>query len=226
MFQDAAATIPAAVSGDPVARINARSGTDWIQSSATLRPFLTSVGKVLGGRSDDIDDNLGNNTAAYAAGAKTIAIFFRKISNPSSTGLESVLRLGYFPTQQYVLLGGLTATTPRGLSFRCDAPSTSSPCIQDVNADTVQLPNGVHSLIFTYDGVNPASPSSYAAWLNGSALTLKAGNNGAAAGFERILATSSNAQVFDGAVHEVIVWSGVLSAPNITGLISYLEAKR
>ncbi len=226
MFQDVAGTIPATTAGDPVARVNVRSGTNWEQSSASLRPYVSQVGKVLGVRSDDIDDHIGNNTALYAAGAKTMAVLFRKISNPTATGQETVLRLGYFPTQQYVVVGGLSAASPRGLAFRCDAPSTSSQAIQDVNADTVQLPNGVHALVVTFDGVNAAAASSYAAWLNGAALTLKTGNNGAAVGFERALATSSSAQVFDGAVAEVILWSGVLSAPNIAGLIAYLEAKR
>jgi hypothetical protein len=226
MWQDTAGTIAATTTGHPVARVDVRSGTNWTQASTSLQPYLSPVGKVLGVRSDDIDDHLGNNTAFYAAGAKTFAVLFQKNSNPSSTGQETVVRLGYFPTQQCVVIGGLSATTPRGLAFRCDWNSTASTCIQDVNADTVMLPNGVHSLVITYDGVSATAPGSYAAWLNGSALTLKAGNNGSATGFERVLATSTASQVFDGAVAEVLLYDGVLSTANRSALIAYLEAKR
>jgi hypothetical protein len=226
IWQDTAATIAASSPGDPVARIDARTGGNWSQATSTLQPHLASLGSVLAISSDDIDDNLGNNVEFYSASAKTMAVLFEKRSNPASTGQETVVRLGYFPTQQYVVIGGLSATTPRGLAFRCDATSSSSPCIQDTSADTVQLPNGIHSLVVTYDGVNAAAANSYAAWLDGAALTLKTGNNGGATGFERALGTSTAAQFFDGSVAEVLLWNGVLSAPDITALINYLEAKR
>ena len=225
LYQDTGKTTPATNPGDPVACLVAMYGSDHVQSSLTLRPYLTTIGTGrLALRSDNVDDTIGNNDA-LSLGAKTYGILFRIYSAPGSTAAETIARVGFYPPGQLIVRhSGLSSTSAKGWHVACDRVSGSQPCIQ--GPSPALLSNAVHTLVIRYDGVAAATASSYRIWLDGVEQTATTGGNVAASGFGRWLATSVPAEVCDVAVAEDVLWTSALSESDCLSLVSYLEAQR
>jgi hypothetical protein len=223
IWQDTAGTVAATTAGDPVARIDARYGTNFSQASGTLQPYLTALGSVLAARSDNVDDNLGS-TATFSAGAKTFAALFEVFSAPTSTGNETVIRLGASPQQIILRHSGLTASSAKGWHVGVDRSTTSAVCIQGTSP--ALLSNAIHSIVVRYDGVSATAASSYRIWLDGVEITTATGGNVAATGNTRWLATSVPAEVCDAAIAESMVWTSALAEADCIAAAAYLEAKR
>lgn len=68
LFQDSAGTVPVTASGDPVGRMNDKSGNDnhLTQATASARPIYTVAGAVKYLLFDGIDDVLVNPAAVFA----------------------------------------------------------------------------------------------------------------------------------------------------------------
>lgn len=224
VWQDTAGTIAAVSPGDPVARIDARYGTNFTQSSPSLQPFLTTLGSRLGVGSDDVDDNVGH-TATLAAGAKTLGAILAVNSAPSSTGAERILQLGATPAAVIVRHSGLSSSSAKGFHFGMDRTSSNAVCIQPTGGAAL-LSTGVHTLVIRYDGSGAASASAYRAWLDGVEVSLTTGGNVAASGNTRWLATSVASEVFDGSVGASILWDFALGASDCASCAAYLEAMR
>lgn len=224
IWQDTAGTIAAITGGDPIARVDAHYGTNFSQASTSLQPYLSTVGSVLAARSDDVDDNLGSS-ATRSASAATLAVLFEVFSAPGATAAETILRLGATPVQIIVRHSGLTASSAKGWHVAFDRTSSNAVCIQ--GSAPALLSNGVHTLVVRYDGVSATAASSYRIWLDGVEVTpLATGGNVAATGNTRWLATSSAAEVFNGAVAESILWTSALAEADCIAAAAYLEAKR
>ena len=223
IWQDTAGTVAATTGGDPVARIDARYGTNFSQGSGSLQPYLATLGSVLAARTDDIDDNLGSS-ATMSAGAKTFAALFEIFSAPSSSGNETVLRLGATPAQILVRHSGLSASSAKGWHVAVDRTSSNAACIQGPSPALLSV--GIHSIVILYDGGGTAVAASYRIWLDGVEVTATAGGNVAASGNTRWLATSVPAEVCDCAVAETIIWTSALAEADCVAAAAYLEAKR
>ena len=224
IWQDTAGTVPATTAGHPVARIDARAGTNFTQGTGSLQPYLTTLGNGLAVRSDDIDDNLGSS-ATFSAGAKTVATVFEVFSAPTTTGAETILRLGATPAQVIVRHAGLSASSAKGWHVAVDRTSTTAACIQ-ASSGAALLANGIHTLVVRYDGSGTASASAYRIWLDGVEVTTAVGGNVAASGNTRWLATSTPAEVANAAVRESIVWTSALAPADCLAAAAYLESKR
>lgn len=224
IWQDTGAVTPAATPGDVIGRVDARYGTNFTQSNATLKPYLATLGSRYGARSDNIDDNIGS-TATLTTGAKTLALIFEIFSAPSSTGNEQILQLGATPCAVIVRHSGLTASGAKGFYFGFDRTSTNAVCIQD-SAGPALLSNGIHTLVARYDGVSNIASTSYRAWVDGVEVTLTTGGNLAASGNTRALATSVPSLVFDGTWAESILWDFALAEADCIAAAAYLEAMR
>lgn len=224
IWQDTAGTVAATTAGHPVARIDARQGSNFTQSTSSLQPYLTPLGNGWAVRSDDIDDNLGSS-ATFAAGAKTLATIFEIFSAPTSTGSETILRLGATPQQILVRHSGLSASSAKGWHVAVDRTSTTAACIQ-ASTGAALLANGIHTLAVRYDGGGTASAAAYRIWLDGVEVTTATGGNVAASGNTRWLATSVPSEVCNCAVRESIVWTSALSPADCAAAAAYLEAKR
>lgn len=224
IWQDTAGTTAATSPGDPVARIDARYGTNFSQSTSGLRPYLTSLGTVLAVRSDDVDDNLGHSSTFASDGAKTFAGLFEIISAPGASAAETIIRLGATPRQIILRHSGLSSSSAKGWHVAVDRTSTNAQCIQGPTPEL--LSNGIHSIVVRYDGGGTAVASAYRIWLDGTEITATLGGNAAASGNCRWLATSVPAEVFNGSVHESLVWLSALSESDCISCSAYLEAKR
>jgi hypothetical protein len=223
IWQDTAATLAATTAGHPVARIDARYGTNFTQGGVSLQPYLTPLGSVLAARSDDVDDNLGS-TATFTAGAKTLAVLFEVFSAPGTTAAETLLRLGATPAQIILRHSGLSASSARGWHVGIDRTSSNAVCIQGTSP--ALLSNAIHSIVVRYDGVSATAASSYRIWLDGVEVTTATGGNMAATGNTRWLATSAASEVANASVAESIVWTSALAEADCIAAAAYLEAKR
>lgn len=223
IWQDTAGTVAATTAGDPIARIDARFGTNFTQASVSLQPYLSTLGDGLAARSDDVDDNLGN-TATKSAGAGVLAVIFEIFSAPSSSGNETILRLGATPVQVILRHSGLSASSAKGWHVGFDRTSSSAACIQGTSPELLSV--GVHTLVVRYDGVSAIAASSYRIWLDGVEVTTAAGGNVAASGNTRWLATSIATEVANAAVRESILWTSALAEAECIAAAAYLEAKR
>lgn len=224
VWQDTAGTIAATTAGHPVARIDARAGSNFTQSGGTLQPYLTTLGDGWAVRTDDVDDNIGV-TDSFSAGAKTFACVFEIFSAPSSTGNESIVRLGATPQQIIVRHSGLSASSAKGWHFAVDRSSTSAVCIQPTGGPAL-LSNGIHTLIIRYDGTGTASAAAYRAWLDGVEVSLTTGGNVAASGNSRWLATSVPSEVCNCSVRESLVWTEALSPEDCAAMAARMEGLR
>lgn len=224
LWTDAAKTAAAGLT-DAVYTIEALVGSDMVQSSATLRPYVTTLGSRWGVRTDNIDDNIDNNDAV-SSGAKTYGVIFEIFSAPSASGGETIVRIGSSPTQIIIRHSGLSSSTAKGFHFGFDRSSGfSAVCIQD-SAGPALLSNGIHTVVIRYDGVSATSASSYRCWLDGVEIALTTGGNMAASGFGRWLATSVPAEVCDCAIGEDVLYYSALSEADCLALSAYLEAMR
>lgn len=224
IWQDTAGTVAAVNPGDPVARVDARAGTNFSQATGSLQPYLAALGDGLAVRSDDVDDNLGNS-ATFTAGAKTFACIFETFSQPSSAGNETILRLGATPQQILVRHSGLSASSAKGWHVAVDRTSTTAACIQ-ASSGAALLANGVHTLVVRYNGSGTASAAAYRIWLDGVEVTTATGGNVAASGNSRWLATSVPAEMCNASVRESVVWAESLSPEDCAAMAARLEAMR
>ena len=224
IWQDTAGTVAAVNPGDPVARIDARAGTNFSQATGSLQPYLAALGDGLAVRSDDVDDNLGNS-ATFAAGAKTFACIFETFSQPSSAGNETILRLGTTPQQIAVRHSGLSASGAKGFNFAVDRTSTTGVCIQPTGGAAL-LSNGIHTLVIRYTGGGTTTAAAYRAWLDGVEVSLTTGGNMAASGNTRWLATSVPAEVCNASVRESLVWLEAIAPEDCAAMAARLEAMR
>jgi len=224
IWQDTAGTISATAPGQPVARIDARNGTNFTQSGGTLQPYLAVLGDGFGVRTDDVDDNIGV-TESFSAGAKTFACIFEIFSAPSTTGNETILRVGVTPQQVIVRHSGLTASGAKGFHFAVDRSSTTGVCIQPTGGAAL-LSNGIHTLVLRYDGTGTASAAAYRAWLDGVEVSLTTGGNVAASGNSRWLATSVPSEPCNSAVRAHLLFTSALSVEDCVLMASFLEGMR
>lgn len=224
VWQDTAATLAAAIPGDPIGRINAKAGNNLLQSTISRKPYLATLGSRLAARSDDVDDGIGLSFGP-SVGAKTIGILWEQFSQPSGTGSETIARLGFNTNQTVIRHSGLSASAAKGFHFVVDRGTASASCIQAAGGPAL-LSNGIHSLVIRYDGVNNALASSYRAWLDGNELALAVGGNVAAAGDTRWLSTSALSEVFNGSVAESVIWTSMLTPEDCLAMSAYLEAFR
>ena len=210
--------------GDAVYTVEALVGSDMVQSSATLRPYVATLGSRWAVRSDNVDDNTGNNDSV-TAGAKTYGVIFEIFSAPGASSAETILRIGSSPNQIILRHSGLSSSAAKGFHFGFDRSTTSQVCIQD-SAGPALLSNGVHTVVIRYDGVSATSASSYRCWLDGVEITLTTGGNMAASGFGRWLATSVPAEVCDCSIGEDVLYYSALAEADCIALSAYLEAMR
>lgn len=224
IWQDTAGTIAAVNPGDPIARIDARAGTNFTQGTGSLQPYLAALGDGLAARSDDVDDNLGN-TATFSAGAKTFACIFETYSQPSSSGNETLIRLGATPQQIIVRHSGLSASSAKGWHVAVDRTTTTATCIQG-STGAALLGNGIHTLVVRYTGGGTATAAAYRIWLDGVEVTAATGGNVAASGNSRWLATSVPTEVANASVRETLVWSEAIAPEDCAAMAARLEAMR
>lgn len=224
IWQDTGAVTPAVLANDPVARIDAKVGTNFTQSTSTLRPYLTALGDGLGVRTDDIDDNIGS-TSTFTAGEKTFFCVFEIFSAPSTTGSETIIRLGATPQQIIVRHSGLSASSAKGFHFAVDRTSTTGVCIQPTGGAAL-LSNGIHTLVIRYNGGGTLLAGSYRAWLDGVEVSLTTGGNVAASGNTRWLATSVPSEPCNSAVRLSGVYTAAVDPADCLLLSQLLETYR
>lgn len=224
VWQDTSATIPAVNLGDTIGRITAKYGSNFLQSTTTRKPYLAALGSRLGARSDNIDDGIGTS-AGSGVGPRTVGILWEQFSVPSSTGAETIARMGFNTNQTIIRQSGLSSSAAKGFHFAADRSTATASSIQPAGGP-VLLANGIHSLVIRYDGGGSAVLSSYRAWLDGAEISLAIGGNVASSGDSRWLSTSVPSEIFDGTVAESLQWNVALSPDDCAFLAAYLEAFR
>ena len=224
IWQDTAGTTAATTGGDPVARIDAYYGSNFSQSTSTLRPYLTTLGSRLAVRSDDTDDNLGVNDTFGSDSARTFACIFEIFSAPGASSAETIVRIGASPRQIILRHSGLSSSSAKGWHVAIDRTSANAVCIQ--GSSPALLSNAIHTIVVRYDGGGAASAGAYRIWLDGVEQTATTGGNVAASGYGRWLATSVPAEVCNCSVAETIVWNSALSESDCLSCSAYLEAMR
>jgi len=221
MFQDSAGTIPVTASGQPVGRINDKSGNgfDLQQATATARPQFQIVGGVYSIVGDGVDDALFGTLASELLPPWEFWIAAQMDTNGGiNTGL-----FGVAPSSS----GGSTGVRTGGLFQRSDGSIRQLAAAIRVggNANNSTSISGLPVIgePFILRGASGVSPDSLmveSGELNNSSVPVYGAANGTNA--QRIFQASAGGQP---RAFQCVSTSAPLSAQDAANLAAYLASK-
>ena len=199
------------------------NGNTATQASGGAQPTV-NASSIGGNKGATFAGAQGLHSALTLAGAKTIAVVFQKTGTVGSGNFYSLADVGTGSLLTDIDLMNIGGYQP--YSFAGDYTSTTLSGVANA------LDTSAHILILTYNGGSSSSTGSYTFTLDGSLQTVVASSAGARASTDltalgaRIDSTGTGLTLgFVGDIDEELIYSGVLSSPDMTTLQSYLTGK-
>ncbi len=123
LFQDTGGATPVTASGQPVGRINDKSGNGnhWLQGTAAARPIYTVSGGIHYLLCDGVDDGLSVTLAGIGAQPMEVSMGVRLLVAPGNAHLLSGPAIGYTGGNLYIYAGSAVVNPGTTLAIAADA---------------------------------------------------------------------------------------------------------
>ena len=188
-------------------------GAAWKTFTTDVSPHQNRWGASFDGSSDHYLDLGSSNTYANTGSAFSISAWFKLdtfTNYPTIIQLKTNLSVSFIlATSQTGYYSGVWFGSNGGLGFKGFSTNSSSVASS--------IATGWHNLVFTFDGVNSQSASSFTVYIDGSAVTCNtAVPIGSYANVNKIGAGDASHFRYDGSIDEVAIFNTELSAADIT----------